>query len=285
MGNESEVAAPVKRRRASPRKAWLAFLMSFLMPGLGQLYNGSARKAALGFAGPFLTVLALWYGLSWGVDFGPVGFVSAMALAQVATFVVAIEAALQSRRLKEFRRPDYDQWWVYLVLYGVVNFGPPVVLPFVVDSLPEPPVQTFYTAAGSMLPTLQVNDFLVVDLRPRTDWQKGDIVVFEDPTQERDLVKRLVALPGQRVEIVDGRCLLDGEAYMPEYWRKPPVEDFEAVVVPEGEYFMMGDNVNHSRDSRYIGTIPASQMKGLVLFRFWGSEIGTEFAKAKRDSK
>ena len=138
-------------------------------------------------------------------------------------------------------------------------------------------VRSFYIPSASMRPTLQVNDYIVVDTR-KWQPQRGEIVVFRSPqsSHKTDLVKRVVGVPGDTVEIRDGVVYVNGQPFeLPS--EEPPDSDFPPLEVPAGEFFVMGDNVNDSRDSRYIGNIPAENMVGKVKFIFLGPGAGTEF--------
>ena len=159
--------------------------------------------------------------------------------------------------------------------------------------------QAFYIPSGSMLPQLQVNDRVVVSkLSYRLhDPRRGDIVVFDapgdvdenesSPLPERALrglaqsigvmapstdeyIKRVVALPGERVEGLGGKVLVDGREVMEPYL--PPgttTDDFPAVIVPPETVFVLGDNRENSADSRIFGPVPMSTVVGRAILRVW----------------
>ncbi|HHW08004.1 MAG TPA: signal peptidase I [Clostridia bacterium] len=140
--------------------------------------------------------------------------------------------------------------------------------------------QPFYIPSGSMEPTLQVGDKIIVNkLTSRfKDPERGQIVVFKfpyDPSQ--DFVKRIIGLPGETVEIRDSRVFINGQAlaedYLPEGLVYP---DFPPVTVPANSYFVLGDNRNNSQDSRVWGPLPRDLLIGNVLAIYWPLErIGT----------
>jgi len=118
------------------------------------------------------------------------------------------------------------------------------------------------------------------------DYQRGDVVIARQG--KTDLIKRVIALEGETVEIKDNSVYINGEKlrekYLPTTTRsKLPAPEFsliregKSVVVPENSYFIMGDNREHSKDSRFreIGFISRNRIKGRVVFRYWPlSSIG-----------
>ena len=138
-------------------------------------------------------------------------------------------------------------------------------------------VAAFFIPSESMEPELQIGDRLLVSkLSYRIgDPSPGDVVVFRTPEQLRDprtaeLVKRVVAVGGQRVGAVDGRLIIDGTPVDEDYLVTDVyTSDFGPVAVPDGHYFVMGDNRFSSQDSRYFGPIHESEILGRAFARFW----------------
>jgi signal peptidase I len=169
-----------------------------------------------------------------------------------------------------------------LVEWALV-IGGAVVLAIVVKAVL---LQAFYIPSESMYPTLQRGDRVLVNkLSYRLhDVNRGDIVVFERPPSETatdipDLIKRVVGLSGEQIVIEGGRVLVDGEpleeSYLPEGVtttadnapNQCPRED--PCLVPEGEVWVMGDNRNDSKDSRYFGTIDEDTIVGRAFVVVW----------------
>lgn len=102
--------------------------------------------------------------------------------------------------------------------------------------------------------------------------ERGDVIVFQAP-DEPDIpyVKRVIGLPGETVEIVDGITYIDGQVLEEGYLAEPMKGSFGPYVVPEGAYFMMGDNRNHSLDARYWQNTYVYQdaILGKVYFSYW----------------
>ena len=156
-------------------------------------------------------------------------------------------------------------------------------------------VQAFYIPSGSMIPTLEINDRVLVNkLAYRFgDPQRGDVVVFDSNGPEvdesvvgvlrhvaeavglrtaatDDFIKRVIAVEGDTVEIAGNQVLVNGEPVDEPYL--PPgtvMPDERAVRVGPGEVFVMGDNREHSQDSRVFGPIPVEEVVGRAFVRIW----------------
>jgi signal peptidase I len=154
-------------------------------------------------------------------------------------------------------------------------------------------VQAFYIPSTSMVPTLQVGDRVLVN-KLSYDFHsvhQGDIVVFRRPPNDSslgisDLIKRVVAGPGQTVHVVNCAVYVDGRQMAQPYipgWQSPsspycttwPTAGCAGpclpnpYTVPQGYYFVMGDNRRDSYDSRYWGPLPASYIVGRAFVRMW----------------
>lgn len=138
-------------------------------------------------------------------------------------------------------------------------------------------VQPFYIPTESMYPTLKKDDRVLVNkLSYRMhDVNRGDIIVFSAPEGEatggiKDLIKRVIALPGETVEGRDGHVYVDGrlleEPYLPD---GVVTTDFGPQEIPADAYWMMGDNRTQSRDSRFFGPIKESTIVGRAFVRLW----------------
>jgi signal peptidase I len=140
-------------------------------------------------------------------------------------------------------------------------------------------IQAFFIPSLSMYDTLDKGDRVLVNkLSYRLhEIHRGDIIVFERPEGVpdngiKDLIKRVIGLPGEEIEARDGEVLIDGEVlrepYLPAGVR---TEDFGPVKVPKGRVFVMGDNRGNSHDSRFsdIGTIDIDDLVGRAIARVW----------------
>ena len=102
--------------------------------------------------------------------------------------------------------------------------------------------------------------------------ERGDIIIFKFPDDESKLyIKRLIGLPGETVEIKEGKVFVDGEALDEPYLTVTTEGTFGPYSVPEGHYFMLGDNRNNSADSRYWNNTYLAREKivGKAVFKYW----------------
>ncbi|MDB9527026.1 signal peptidase I [Oscillatoria sp. CS-180] len=135
-----------------------------------------------------------------------------------------------------------------------------------------------YIPSGSMEPTLEINDRLVVEkisyhLNPP---QHGDIVVFWPPDnlfpegKRRDaFIKRIIGLPGDTVQVTDGTVFVNGVPLREDYIKDEPNYTFGPETVPPESYLVLGDNRNSSYDSHSWGFVPAENIIGRAVVRFW----------------
>jgi len=141
-------------------------------------------------------------------------------------------------------------------------------------------VEPRWIPSGSMLPTLQLQDRILVEkIRPRVGASipPGTVVVFHAPTvlveagydPAAALIKRVVAGPGDRVEVRGGQLLRNGEAVEPDWSGQSMDYHFGPVVVPPGHLLVLGDNRNASLDSHVWGPLPRREVIGTAIWRYW----------------
>lgn len=174
-----------------------------------------------------------------------------------------------------------------IVIEWVLLIGGALLIAFLIKTFL---FQAFYIPSESMTPTLQVGDRVLVNkLSYRLhDVNRGDVVVFEapdDPNTEgvKDLVKRVIGLPGETVELRDGQVFVDGSLLEEPYLEtgevtrptqnfagkcEPPVSD-STCVVPADSFLVLGDNRDQSKDGRVFGPIRESDIVGRVFVRIW----------------
>jgi len=169
-----------------------------------------------------------------------------------------------------------------------------VLLALVIRSLV---VQAFTIPSGSMMDTLLIGDYILVNKflygpeLPLVDWRmpgirdprRGDIIVFKYPQDEkRDFIKRIVATPGEHVQVRGHQVFVDGRPLQESYTKFADsggvrggdsycgyAYGCEPTLVPPDSYFVMGDNRDNSQDSRYWGFVKRDKIKGKAFLIYW----------------
>lgn len=141
-------------------------------------------------------------------------------------------------------------------------------------------IEPRWIPSGSMLPTLQLQDRVLVEkLRVRLDRELpvGSVVVFHPPPAlqaagydpQSALIKRLIGQPGDRIAVRDGHLWRNGSRVEPDWAREPMTYTLPEITVPEGQLMVLGDNRNASLDSHLWGTLPREELIGSAVLRYW----------------
>lgn len=138
-------------------------------------------------------------------------------------------------------------------------------------------VELYLVDGPSMRPTLQHQERLVVNkfIYNFRAPEKGEILIFKYPKdQSRDFIKRVIAVPGDTIEIKDGNVFVNDELQNEDYILDKCRGDYPKVTIPEGHIFVMGDNRNNSEDSRFpdVGFVPFDLIKGKAMVVIWPFE-------------
>ena len=183
----------------------------------------------------------------------------------------------KKKKKKKTWQQELTEWVVTLVVA--------LVIAFVVRSFIFEPV---YVDGDSMYPTLHHGEIMYVSKTaygtsffgiPGTnigtrftvggDPERFDVVVCHYSDGDYNVVKRVVGIPGDTVQLKDGYLYVNGVRYMEKFLHERVRSDFGPVTVPEGEYFLMGDNRNSSKDSRQVGTVSRKEIVGRVEAVIW----------------
>lgn len=251
------------------REPLVAFTLSVLATGLGQLYVGQAKKC--------ITIIALQisimlvYAVS-GLNSTIYGFWSFILLALSVHAYSAVSAFISAYKqknyvLKKYNRPAIyiSSWLLLAVLSGLVISARGAVLGY----------ETYQIPSGSMAPTISVGDYILVDTRRKTP-QVGDVIVYTH--NGINFVKRVAAVGNDKISIADGKIILNGKdignlSAPSERIKKDYSLTMQEKTIPKGELFLLGDNRDGSNDSRFIGTISSTQIIGTVTGIWFSKEI------------
>jgi signal peptidase I len=179
-----------------------------------------------------------------------------------------VEATKQSSQVSKGRGILTEVAEVLLLalgLYLIINFA----------------IQTVHVIGSSMYPTVTDNDYLIatkIDYRLHPP-ARGDIIIMRDPYDNtRDFIKRVIGTPGDHILIRQGQVYINGHLLRETYinnepwtenadWPLGPTADPEGVLLKSDEYFVMGDNRNHSSDSRVFGPVRRDQIEARAWIR------------------
>lgn len=287
---------------SSRRRPILAGLLSFLVPGLGQLYSGQARRAA--------TLLALYY-LAVGVGIilalslpvTPLSILALLAPPLGAFVYVVVDAVRVARFAPEpYVLRWYNRWYVYAGLIALFAF---VIAPLTEGFIKGHALQAFRIPTSGMEPSLLIGDYLLVSMFPlgKRDVARGSVIVFTSPDGNYKFFRRVAGRPADTLEMRDGvlyvngrrqedpfvhRLNPDGDYYVEDFdWQEPylvpsarrepyrPTRDnWGPILVAPGHYFVLGDNRNYSHDSRYFGFVPEGNVLGKAHVIYFSYDSG-----------
>lgn len=266
-----------------PRKnPFLAAVLSIVLPGVGQVYNRQAKKALVGYIVFFL--LPLLFILSGGLHsfFGLALLMSLYACLYLFNIADAIFGAIRAEKVKP--RPSLKLLTITLVILVLADAA------VLAGNRSKNTIglRAFRILTGSMTPTLQAGDFLVLDLNfyKKNNIRRGNIVSFWREEYGGPLIKRVIGLPGDRIE-GKGKEVIVNEASIPEPYaryigRNEELDDFNLkhqafefgpITVPDRQLFVMGDNRDNSFDSRDpdFGFVPIEGVWAKPLYIYFSA--------------
>ncbi|OGR38322.1 MAG: signal peptidase I [Desulfovibrionales bacterium GWA2_65_9] len=244
------------------RQPWLAGLLSFLVPGLGQVYNGRTRRGLV-----LLGLAAAWQVLGIGAAEAFRWWAVSLAGYFLLCCAAGLDALRAAKTLQYFRPGPQNSPILYT--------GCAVALATVslLAGLAEGTFFPVYTVSQtSMRPTLRTGDRLRSQaLGQRDIIRRGQLVVFEYPSEHSLIfVKRVVGLPGEVVEVEDGLVYINGDPIDEGYYavrnRASKSLDMPAARLAPDEYYVLGDNRYASFDSRSYGPVNRARMLATPLY-------------------
>jgi signal peptidase I len=305
--NSASSAIDHQGRERSP--VW-AVILSVAATGLGHIYCGRIVKGLIlffaGFAFAPVIVLTAQNAASALV----LGLVVGSLLLLFGIFIyAAIDAGLLARRIgRGYQTREYNRWYVYLLCI-VVGLSYPTNL---ASSIRENILHAFKIPAQSMAPGILRGDRILLNkaVYKIKAPERGDVVVFMYPDDRRlYYIKRIVALPGDTIEIRGNRVLINDQPLSySKLAPRPPLNfnpgstvqaleednhgrgypiladgaqpaDLPKITIPHGTCFVLGDNRSQSKDSRTFGPIPLADVKGRVDYIYWPALSWSRFGR------
>lgn len=189
----------------------------------------------------------------------------------------------------EAQAPRATRWWIALALLLRDALETVLLSLGVFWLITTFVVQTFRVVGSSMEPALHDSQYLIVNKLAYRLYQpqRGDIVVFDFPLNiEREFIKRMIGLPGEKVELKGGQVYINGELLKEDYIPHLGNSSWGPKVLGANEFFMLGDNRLNSHDSRSWGILPRQNLTGKAWFSYWplqhwGSMPNISFASPK----
>lgn len=173
--------------------------------------------------------------------------------------------------------PEEDQPAVWTIVKAIIKeIAETIFLALILVFLIQLVIRNFRVDGQSMEPNLHHGQYLMVDkVSYRLPFnlrspQYGDVIVFVPPSQpDKDFIKRIIGLPGDTVEMTKGAVFVNGQPLANAYQARLDMSSMPALIVPEDEVFVMGDNRPNSNDSRNWGTLKLEKIVGRAWISYW----------------
>jgi signal peptidase I len=251
--------------KTEKRSTVVACLLAIWHPGLGLLYVGRPWLSLLIPFAPFALMLIARISrvalLPWGLS----GLCASLIFGWLA---IVVWCGFAARQLGQVVLARYQRWYIY-VCYGILVSA--LYLFISASSLDWLGARTYRIPSAAMSDTLLTGDYVVADswayLRAKMP-ERGDVVVFSFPARPgARFAKRVIGLPGERLEGRGDRVYVDGrsldEPYLNSNYNRASAVNW-SYTVPEDSYFVIGDNRDASEDSRIYGAVPRESIFGRV---------------------
>ena len=283
--------------QSKPRNAVIAFMLSLVFAGLGQVYNGQLKK------GVFFFFLVLLFPFLFGftrIATSFSGMITLLVVLTVFKLIAAVDAARWANYQKDYILKPYNTWY----FHSLIAIGMYIVILFY-DAGSILGIKTFSIPTPANNPTLQVGDLVVADNRAyqHKNPDYGDIVTFlvENGTI---YTFRIVGLPNDEFELVDNIVRINGALSKTKVvqeltWENVPVSRIEEELpngtkhfiytlskalqspkanvpkskIPADSYYLLGDFRDNAADSRFLGFIDRSRIQGRIVYSYWGKSL------------
>ena len=280
--------------KTKPRNSSIASLLSLVLPGLGQVYNGQRTKGFVLFG--LLLIIPYMFGLTRSTN-SFYGIITLLIIEVVLRIYIIIDANINARRQKDYILKPYNTWYYHLI------FAVGMVVIFILyDFKTQVGIQTYSVPSISNSPTFQVGDYIVSDTKAyyKKEPNYGDLVPFLS-SDGQIFIFRIVGLPNDTLALINNVITINGKSSKTKYIRdttidsnkavefeeelpnghkhlaylfKQPLDstktNFKDIVVPSDNYFLLGDNRDYAADSRYEGFINRDRIKGQIIYSYWG---------------
>ena len=259
------------------RSALLAIALSVLVPGLGHVYVGRALRGLVLFAIVLAAETVTLIKVAGAAPrFWPIAAGATIWFAMM--LFTAIEAAVFAHKAKSYALRSYNRWYAYAGAFAAAA----AIHIVLCAAVTQDRVRSFIITASSMEPTILLGERLFAGMSHyRTNAPaRGDVAIYRHPKFKGDVwVKRIVALPGDRIMMRNGDVIVNGAPVEEPYVRVGDRASMSAntseVVVPAGHVFVLGDNRANSTDSRASshGFVPVANLIGRATDIAWSGDL------------
>jgi signal peptidase I len=260
----------IEKRGPSPL---LTALLTVLTPGLGHIYIGQAKRGIVLFSLGMATWVLLIFSLMGVLARFWMCAVS-LALLLGLWLYVMIDATLRACHVADYPRQPYNKWSVYAGASIVAWLITATLFVYATQASSSGQLRYFRATATSMAPTLRAGEYFLADATYYRGHHpsRGEVIVYVHPKQpDLPVIKRIIAVEGDRVAVKGGRAIVNGMAVEEPYVDPGPGDNLNAnmaeVRVPAGHVFVLGDNRAASVDSRdevAHGPVPVENLIGRV---------------------
>jgi signal peptidase I len=262
--------------------AWVTALLTLLTPGLGHVYLGQARRGIALFILIMIADTLLLFAMM-GVLARFWMFAVSLALLLGLWLFIMADAIARARRTASQPGQSYNRWQIYVGAFvlACLIFAAPCI--YGLHAKASGQLGYFRAAAASMAPTLRHGEYFLADstfYRSRQP-SRGEVVVYVHPKQKDvHVIKRIVAIEGDRIAIRNGRAIVNGmaveEPYVDAGAGQTPFANMPETRVPLDHVFVLGDNRANSEDSRHSsahGPVPIKNLVGRVTDIAFSSDL------------
>ena len=298
-GSWNRASASVNGGEVSPRQPLVALILSFC-PGLGQQYSGRLLRGIVSYV---LLIIFSWVAaIGYMYVQSPALGLLLLSVPFVGVAIIALDAYLCAKRQPlDYRRKWYNQFWIYALVFLTLLVTVNPLMDYLVG---KRIVRALYVTSESMSPAVLDQDLVVINKLAKP--KRGDIVLIKFEEQQEDktfaqfikdqvlhlddaktvtklikdqVLRRVIAVAGDEVEIVGRQVILNGEALHEPYASFGEqgalnilmMSDYrmESLVVPANAYFVLADARQFGLDSRVFGTFQDDEISGVATKVFW----------------
>lgn len=282
-----------KSKFEKKRKPIIALLLSILSPGLGHIYVGKLKKGIiLRFIIEFIILILIFGGIFSTFK----GLILVLCIDVILSIIIMFDSIIIAKKTDNPILKSYNRWYYYIAFYILF-----CCISFVSLTISKITHRTYQITSISMENTLLKDDFVFCDKRyyKKHKIQQTDLIIYEFNESEKQVVHRVVGLSYDKIEIVDKIVYVNNEIYMQEfakfidsriipkdygniYWDNEffgSKDNFGPIIVPENQYFVLGDNFDVSGDSRYWGCVQKDKIIGKPIYIYfsYGEEPINDF--------